>query len=228
MRVVVALEWACVLCGRHIQNDWVSRATNCVKLCVKLEHCSAETIQMIQKAMASSRQRTHSCVMSLGEFIGESPNHPGDSAPLQSRFGALQLLAFLKTKIAYEREEISDCQWDSGKYNGTAYGDCENYVRSPLNGSEALLSYVQCFLYLVSSSINVSIFGLGWWLSESNASLWTKGSLVRFPVREHAWVMGQVPGREHVRGNHTLMFLSLSFSYTSPCLKINFLKKYFS
>ena len=32
---------------------------------------------------------------------------------------------------------------------------------------------------------------------------------VRFPVREHAWVAGQVPSRGSVRGNHTLMFLSL-------------------
>ena len=37
--------------------------------------------------------------------------------------------------------------------------------------------------------------------------LWTKGSLVRFPVRAHAWVAGQVLGWGHVRGNHTLMFL---------------------
>ena len=31
------------------------------------------------------------------------------------------------------------------------------------------------------------------WLSGLSASLWNKGSLVRFPVREHAWVVGQVP-----------------------------------
>ena len=28
MGAVDPTEWACVLCGRHIQNDWVSRATN--------------------------------------------------------------------------------------------------------------------------------------------------------------------------------------------------------
>ena len=28
----------------------------------------------------------------------------------------------------------------------------------------------------------------------------------------HAWVVGQVPSRGHARGNHTLLFLSLSFS----------------
>ena len=27
LTVVDAIEWACVLCGHHIQNDWASRAT---------------------------------------------------------------------------------------------------------------------------------------------------------------------------------------------------------
>ena len=75
----------------------------------------------------------------------------------QHRFGTLWLLAFPKTKITFERKEISDCQWDSGKYNGEADGDWEN-----CEGDSASLSYVQCFLYLVSSSINVSIFHITW------------------------------------------------------------------
>ena len=54
--------------------------------------------------------------------------------------------------------------------------------------------------------------------------LQTKGLLVRFPVRAHAWVTGQVPSRWRGRGDHTLMFLSLSFSLPSP-LKINLKKK---
>ena len=54
------------------------------------------------------------------------------------------------------------------------------------------------------------------WLSGLSAGLWTKGSLVRFPVRAHASVAGQVPSGGRVRGNHTLMFLSLSFSLNSP------------
>ena len=37
------------------------------------------------------------------------------------------------------------------------------------------------------------------------------------PVRVHAWVLGQVPSRGRVRGNHTLMFLSLP----SPLSKKN-------
>ena len=58
------------------------------------------------------------------------------------------------------------------------------------------------------------------WLSGLSTILWTKRSLVRFPVRAHACVAGQVPSGGRARGNHTLMFLSLSLSFSSP-LKIN-------
>ena len=57
------------------------------------------------------------------------------------------------------------------------------------------------------------------WLSGLSAGLQTKGSLDRFPVRAHAWAAGQVPSRGCWRGNHTLMFLSLSFSLSSPLSK---------
>ena len=53
------------------------------------------------------------------------------------------------------------------------------------------------------------------WLSGLSTGLWTKGSPVQFPVRAHAWVVGQIPSWECVKGNHTLMFLSLSFSVPS-------------
>ena len=57
------------------------------------------------------------------------------------------------------------------------------------------------------------------WLSGLSTSLWTKGWPVRFPVRAHAWVVGQVPSRGRSRGNHTLIFLSLSFSFPSSLSK---------
>ena len=44
-----------------------------------------------------------------------------------------------------------------------------------------------------------------------------KGWRVRFPLRAHAWVAGQVFSRGRVRDNHTLMFLS--FSLPSPLSK---------
>ena len=57
------------------------------------------------------------------------------------------------------------------------------------------------------------------WLSGLSVSLWTRGSPVQFPVGAHAWVLGQVPRRGCMRGNHTLMFLS--FLSPVPSRKIN-------
>ena len=57
-------------------------------------------------------QLAGSCITS---HDGKTSNQPGDSAPLQPRFGALRLLAFPKTIRTFEREEISDHRWDSGK-----------------------------------------------------------------------------------------------------------------
>ena len=58
------------------------------------------------------------------------------------------------------------------------------------------------------------------WLNKLSAGLQTKGSPVRFPVRAHAWVEGQAPGRGYITGNNTLIFLSLSPSLPH-FLKIN-------
>ena len=139
----------------------------CIKFYIKLEHSSAETIWMIQKApamgnwwlAASSRQWTHSCITSCAEFFCEISNHPGDSAPLQPRFDALWLLAFSKTKITFEREEISDCQWYSGKYNRAAGGHWENCVRSQgayFEGDWGVI--VLCSMVLVSGIFNKCLY----------------------------------------------------------------------
>ena len=88
----------------------------CIKFCVKLEHSSMETVQIIHEATAvsnwclaaSSQQHACSCITSHAEFFGKTSNHPGYSVPLQPRFCALRLLAFSKTKITFEREKISD------------------------------------------------------------------------------------------------------------------------
>ena len=145
----------------------------CIQFCMKLEHSSAETIQMIHKAAAmgnwwlaaSSQQHTCSCIMFCAEFFGETSNHPGDSALLQPRFGALWLLAASKTKITFEMKEISYHGWDSGKYDGTAGSDWENCVRSQgayFEGDWGVI--VLCTMFLVSciSSINGIISHITW------------------------------------------------------------------
>ena len=131
----------------------------CIKFCMNLVAMGNWWLA------ASSWQHACSCITSHAEFFGETSNPPGDSDPLQPRFCALWLLAFPKTKITFEREEISDHHWDIGKYDGQliAIGKTVWGPKVPgLKGSEASLSYVQCFLYLVSSSINASIFHITW------------------------------------------------------------------
>ena len=80
---------------------------------------------------------------------------------IRSKFGTPWPLAFPKTKITFEREEIWDPQWDSRKYDRAADGDWEKRVRSQgayFEGDWGILSHVQYFLYLVFYSINVSTF----------------------------------------------------------------------
>ena len=146
-------------------TEWVEQWI-CTKLCVKGEHSPTETTGMIQKAAAtgtwwlaaSSWQYACPFIISCVEFFGKTSNCPGDSAPQQPRFGTLLLTVFPKTKITFEREEISGHWWDSGKYNGAADGRTVWGPEVPtLKGTEASLCYVQCFLCLVSSS-KMSLF----------------------------------------------------------------------
>ena len=69
---------------------------------------------------------------------------------------------------------------------------------------------------LIETNIKNVNIALVVWLSGLSAGLQTKGLLVQFPVGAHAWVAGQVPSWGHMRGNYTLVFLSLSFSLHSP------------
>ena len=70
---------------------------------------------------------------------------------------------------------------------------------------------------VIPSSLE-ALAGVAQWLS---VGLQTERLLVWFPVRANAWVVGWVPGRGYTRGNHTLMFLSLSFAFSlsSPLSK---------
>ena len=68
------------------------------------------------------------------------------------------------------------------------------------------LLYLSYVLFLLIKNQIVPWLG---WLSGWSAGLQTKGCPIRFPVRAHAWVVGQVPRGRGVRGNHMLRFLSL-------------------
>ena len=100
---------------------------------------------------ASSQQCAHSCIMSLRQSFLAKHQITQVIQPPTAQIWSLWLLAFSKTKITFEREEISDRQWDSGKYDGAADGDWENCVRSQgtyLEGDWGVI--VLCTIFLVS------------------------------------------------------------------------------
>ena len=132
---------------------------NCIKFCIKLEHSSAETIWMIQKEtamggwwLAASWQRTSSCIRSCAEIFGETSNHPGDSAPLQPRFGTCNFWLFPKLKSPLKGKRFQTLSETQENTMGQLM-EIWRTVWAPkvytLKGTEALLSYVQCFLYLL-------------------------------------------------------------------------------
>ena len=74
-----------------------------------------------------------------------------------------------------------------------------------------VLQFIFIWCLKIYQNINTHLWLV--WLSGLKASLQTKGLPVQFPVRAHAWVVGQVPTGGDRRGTHTLMFLSLSTSF---------------
>ena len=144
-----------------------------MKFCVKLEHSSTETTQMIQKATAMgnwwlaalSQQHAHSSVMSFAEFFSKTSNHPGDSAPYSPDLVPCNFWLFPKLKLPSKgkRFQTVDEIQDNTTGQLMAIGRTVWSPKVPtLKGTEVSLSYVQCFLYLVYSSINVSVFHNTW------------------------------------------------------------------
>ena len=127
MGVVDTVEWACVLCGCCIQNDWASRAMN-------LHQILHEAWTFLHGNYLDDSEGHRYGQLVVGNFITTHPlmchvscrvlwwniKSPRWLSPLQPRFGALWLLAFPQTIITFEREEISDHRWDSGKYDQAA------------------------------------------------------------------------------------------------------------
>ena len=145
----------------------------CIKFCVNLEHSSAETIQMTQKAAAvgnwwlaaSSQQHACSCITSRAEFFGKcqitqvtQPSCSSDLAP--SNFW---LFPKLKSPLKGKRFQIIDEIQENTTGQLMAIGRTVWGPKvPPLKGTETSLSFVHCFLYLVSPSINVSTFHITW------------------------------------------------------------------
>ena len=132
-----------------------------------------ETIWMIQSAAAmgtwwlaaSSQQCTCPCIMSCAEFFGKTSNHPGDSAPYIPELMPWDFWIFQKLKSPFKGKRFQTIDEIQENKTGqlmvigrTVWGPRV----STWQRTEVSLSYVQCFLCLISSSINVSIFHITW------------------------------------------------------------------
>ena len=140
----------------------------CIKLCVKFDIPQQKLFGWFRRPQlwtTGDWQLHHNNApahtLRLVQFFLWNIKSPRWFSLLQPRCDALWLLAFPKTKITFEREEISDHWWDSGKYSGAADSDWKNCVRSQgayLEGDWGITVLCTSLLYLVSPSINVSIF----------------------------------------------------------------------
>ena len=130
----------------------------CIKFCVKFEHPSTETIQMIQKAttmgnwwlqLHHNNMLTHaSCLM---QSFWQNIKSPRWLSPPTAQIWHPETSGFSQTKITFEREEVSHHQWDSGKYNRAPDGDWENCVRSQGAYFEGDWGFiVLCTMFLIS------------------------------------------------------------------------------
>ena len=110
----------------------------CIKFCVKLEHFSTETIQMIQEAVALgdswlaalSWQHICSCIMTHAEFFGQTSNHPGDLAPYSPDLVPCDFCLFLKLKSPLKGKRFQNFNDSQENTVGAADDNWENYVRS--------------------------------------------------------------------------------------------------
>ena len=167
MGAVDTTEWACVLCGHFIQNAWASKVTN-------LHLILHQTWTFLHRNYSGDSEGCSYGQLVIDSFFTtmcqlmyqvsyrvfwQNIKSPRWLSPTTAQiFGALWFLAFPKTKITFEREEISHCQWDSRKYYRAIGRNVWGSKVPTLKGTAISLSFIQCFLYLASSSINVSIF----------------------------------------------------------------------
>ena len=126
---------------------------------------------MIQKASAmgnwwlaaSSQHRACSCILSCAEFFGETSNHPGDSGPLQPRFDALDFWLFPKLKSPLKGKRFQTIDEIQENTMGQLMA-IERTVWGPKvpTFEQDWGIIVPCTMFLICSSINVSISHIAW------------------------------------------------------------------
>ena len=168
MGEVDAVEWAWVLCGRHIQNDWASRTMN-------LHQILCEAWIFLCKNYLNDSEWCSYGQLVTGSFITTT-------CPLMHHISCNFLAKHRITQVTQPpySPDLAPCDFWlfpklkpplKGKRFQTSHEIQENTMGqlmvirrivwgpkvTTLKGTEVSLSCVQCSFYFVSPSINVSI-----------------------------------------------------------------------
>ena len=198
MGAVDTVDWACVLCDHQIQNDWVGRAKICIRSCIKLEHLSTETILMVRRPQ----------LWATGDWQLHHDNISAHASRLMQCFwlniksyrclspSIAQILCFVSWLLPKLKSPLKENRFQTfSEIRENTRGKLMAIGRtvwgpkvSTLKETEASLSCVQCFLYLVPFKINVSTFH-STWLDTSKTfyepSSWVIGqTFLRFSIKK--------------------------------------------
>ena len=149
--------------------EWVEQWIH-IKFCIKVEHSSAETIHMIQKATAmgnwwlaaSSQQCTHSFIMSHAEFFVKHQITQVTQLPYRPAWAPCDFWLFPKLKSPWKGKRFQTVNEIQEKMTGQlmATGGTVGGPKVPIWKEWSVI--VPWTMFLVSSLRNVSIFQITW------------------------------------------------------------------
>ena len=147
----------CVLCGCYIQNDWTSWAMNLHQILHWAWTFLRKNYSDDSEGHSYGQLVIGGCIMTMCPLTHHISFRVFGA--LQARFSALWILIFPKLILPWKGKRFQTVNEIQENMMGqlmvigrTVWGS----KVSALKGTEASLSYVQCFLYIVSSPINVS------------------------------------------------------------------------
>ena len=136
----------------------------CIKICIKLENIPPWSSQLGQLVIGSFITTMYPLLYHVScRVFGTTSSHPGDSAPYSLSLASYDFWLFLRLKLHLKGKRFQTVNETQGNRMGQLMVS-RRTVWGPkvptLKGAEA--SFVLCTIYLVSSSINVSIFHITW------------------------------------------------------------------
>ena len=157
VRAVDAVEWPCVLCGHHIQDDWVSRAMNLHQILCEASTFlpgnysdDSEGCSCAQLVIGSFIMITHLLMHHILCSFFEKHQITQVTLPHHSPYlTPCDFKVFPKLKSPLKGKRFQTIS-DSGKYDGSANGNWENFVRSQaayFEGDWGII--VLCTMFLV-------------------------------------------------------------------------------